>query len=546
MKINKGFLVLFVLGSFLLINISCGSSGGGGDSTTTTTTTTSEGTSTTTTVAGATTTTASGSTTTTTTVAGATTTTTVGTTTTTTSVEVTTTTAAGTTTTTTVAAALLKWSAVTPPMNYCSPAIDENGRVYVGSHLSTPETSGAMVYAFTSDGTQEWAYTLGQNYDKSFLLGAIALDNSNNSYFLVGEYDPAGGDSEPVSATYLMSLNSSGSFRWRSASSLADAHGWIYATEDPAIAADGTIFVGSGSKLYAVDSSAGTTKWYYDFNEDGGFNNSAEEGAVEVSSPVIDSDGKVYVNVIDYTSNTGYGIYCFSPEATTGEVVWQAGSSVVQKEEDYFGPPSIDETLGRIYAARSVSGGGGSTMYALSQSMGALIWSATMEASLQVFSSPSIGSDGTLYFGTSAKPEDGVQAGIFYALNPDGSEKWTYDTSSDVDGSRDIYTSAAIGDDGTVYFASEFRYVYAFSAAGTLIRKYDLYAILPSGLGSGTITHTSFPIANDGTLYCGDLYGATITGTTAAFYAINTDSSGLGSTDWPKYRYNNKNTGRVE
>ncbi|MFH1825842.1 MAG: PQQ-binding-like beta-propeller repeat protein [bacterium] len=456
----------------------------------------------------------------------------------------TTTTTTSSTTTNANATSLLKWSAVTTKMNYCSPAIDENGIIYVGSHLATADTDGANVYAFTGNGTAEWTYPLGQNYDKNFVLGAMALDDSNNSYFLVGEYNPAGGDSDPVAATYLMSLDANGSFRWRT-NTLAEARGWPYCTEEPAIASDGTLFIGAGSKLLSINPSTGATKWFYDFF-DGVFNvDAGDEGAVQVSSPVIDSSGKIYVNVIDYTSDTAYGVYCFTAQAATGEVVWQAGSAAVEKAENYYGSPSIDETLGRIYVARSEDGVS-SKVYALNINTGARLWSFATASNLIVFATPSIGSDGTIYFGTSAKPEDGTQAGIFYALNTDGTEKWNYDTTDDVDGSRDIYTSAAIGNDGTIYFSSEYQYIYAFNADGTLYRKYDLYAILPDGLGSGTVTHTSFPIGSDGAIYCGELYGDDLDASAAAFYSFNTDSSSLGTTDWPKFRFNNKNTGRVE
>ncbi|MEM2584563.1 MAG: PQQ-binding-like beta-propeller repeat protein, partial [Thermoproteota archaeon] len=54
--------------------------------------------------------------------------------------------------------------------------------------------------------------------------------------------------------------------------------------------------------------------------------------------------------------------------------------------------------------------------------------------------SPSIGSDGTIYFGS--------HDNYLYALNPDGTLKWKYKTGSWVQ------SSPSIGSDGTIYFGS--------------------------------------------------------------------------------------------
>jgi len=56
--------------------------------------------------------------------------------------------------------------------------------------------------------------------------------------------------------------------------------------------------------------------------------------------------------------------------------------------------------------------------------------------------SPSLGADGTLYFGFNS---------TFYAINPDGSEKWRFDAGDY------IFGSPAIGGDGSVYFTADGR-----------------------------------------------------------------------------------------
>ncbi len=62
--------------------------------------------------------------------------------------------------------------------------------------------------------------------------------------------------------------------------------------------------------------------------------------------------------------------------------------------------------------------------------------------------SPVVGSDGTIYFGV-------YDSYYFFAVNPDGSLKWMYRTSSLIE------SSASIGSDGTIYFGTFGGNLYA-------------------------------------------------------------------------------------
>ena len=64
-----------------------------------------------------------------------------------------------------------------------------------------------------------------------------------------------------------------------------------------------------------------------------------------------------------------------------------------------------------------------------------------------VFSSPAIGSDGTIYVGS--------WDNNLYAINPDGSRKWNFKTGDGVS------SSPAIGSDGTIYVGSRDDNLYA-------------------------------------------------------------------------------------
>jgi outer membrane protein assembly factor BamB len=115
-----------------------------------------------------------------------------------------------------------------------------------------------------------------------------------------------------------------------------------------------------------------------------------------------------------------------------------------------------------------------------------------------VVTSPAIGSDGTIYFG--------ALNDTLYALNPDGTLKWSYSTNGDV------YSSPAIGSDGTVYFGSYDNYLYALNPDGTLKWRYH----------AGTSVHSSPAIGSDGTIYFGQMWGEYHHG---EFNALNPDGT---------------------
>jgi outer membrane protein assembly factor BamB len=104
--------------------------------------------------------------------------------------------------------------------------------------------------------------------------------------------------------------------------------------------------------------------------------------------------------------------------------------------------------------------------------------------------------DGTLYFGSWDTN--------FYALNPDGSKKWSFATGGIID------SSPAISADGTIYFGSHDKNFYALNPNGS--KKWSFTT-------GGQIT-SSPAIAADGTIY--------FTSTDGNLYALRPD----GVKDW--------------
>lgn len=162
----------------------------------------------------------------------------------------------------------------------------------------------------------------------------------------------------------------------------------------------------------------------------------------------------------------------------------------------------------------------------------ALKWS--YDAARDILSSPAIAADGTIYFGS--------RDNNLYAIDPDGSLKWTFDVGGDS-------SSPAIASDGTIYVGSSItdNNLYAINPDGSLkwqftmgddilsppvvtsngiiyvgSKDHHLYAINPDGSPKWRFEArdrivSSPAIAEDGTVYAGDYDGW--------LYAINPDGS---------------------
>ncbi len=116
----------------------------------------------------------------------------------------------------------------------------------------------------------------------------------------------------------------------------------------------------------------------------------------------------------------------------------------------------------------------------------------------QIWSSPALGADGTIYVGS--------LDGNLYALNPEGSLKWKYPTGSYID------SSPTVGADGTIYVGSWDNNLYALTDNGTSCSLKWKYA-------TGAAIASSPAIGADGTIYVGsndyNLYALTDNGTSA-------------------------------
>lgn len=216
-------------------------------------------------------------------------------------------------------------------------------------------------------------------------------------------------------------------------------------SSSPAVAPDGTIYVGAEDFFLYALKPTGELKWKY------------RTGLPIRSSPCIDEKGNVYAGSDDKK------LYAFSPD---GKKLWsfEAGG--------YFSSSPVVGKDGTVYA-----GCEDFNIYAISPD-GKLKWKFVTNG--VVFSSPALAKDGTIYIGS----EDHY----LYAIDsPHGKLKWKFETQHKVN------ASPAVGDDGTVYVGSEDRSFYAINPDGSLKWKKELENYLVS----------SPAIAKDGTIYTG-------------------------------------------
>lgn len=95
-----------------------------------------------------------------------------------------------------------------------------------------------------------------------------------------------------------------------------------------------------------------------------------------------------------------------------------------------------------------------------------------------IWSSPAIGSNGTLYFGSNDN-------NLYAVDTEDGSEEWVFKAAGE------IYSSPAISDDGTIYFGSSDNNLYALDPNGTEKWRFST---------SGRV-HSSPTIDDEGNIY---------------------------------------------
>ena len=200
-----------------------------------------------------------------------------------------------------------------------------------------------------------------------------------------------------------------------------------------------------------VGPQEAVVKWAVDITGNGIF-----------SQPVIGADGILYFGTCQGPGT----FYAINPDGTTK---W----TLQPTEEASFETTALLTEDGTLYVGMYFTETNEGTLYALDSDDGGEQW--TFEVPSAIYVSPKIGADGTIYFADET---------TFYAVNPDGTEKWSLVTDN-----WPWYGSLAIGADDTIY----------------LLTDYSLYAVDPNGTAKWSFATDdmagSTAIGSDGTIY---------------------------------------------
>lgn len=240
-------------------------------------------------------------------------------------------------------------------------------------------------------------------------------------------------------------------------------------------------------------------------------------------SPVITSDGKIMavlgdkLNTVDRDGNvlyTSYLSYNNSPLILTKEAPLVIASGKYLKGYDIndtslyemWSNQALDDQNMTMKSSPAVTSTG-DIVYSMQQHLFGINpgnvpgnpisyseWSMNIGRGFDyMYSSPAIGSDGTVYIG---RVENAINA-----INSDGSYKWHFPTSGSVE------SSPAIGTDGTIYVGSDDNNVYALNSNSS--KKWEFT--------TGDKVRSSAAIGADGTIYIGS--------NDKKLYAINPDGT---------------------
>ena len=240
---------------------------------------------------------------------------------------------------------------------YSGPVFGLNGEIYIGSQSN-------KLHAVSTTGTELWAYNTGDDVNATPAVGAdgkIYFGSINDRFYCLNPngslnwssiygswtstataigpdgtiyFAGEGNNINPTFGGVLLAYNTNGTERWR-----------VNLTEKvnqggPAIAQNGTVYVGGHSNELLAFSSNGTLLWAYPTN-----------GNI-LSTPAIDNDGNIY-----FGDDAGY-FYVVNPQGTKkwkdtqlGDKIWNS-PTIGNDGKIYIAADQIDGTS-KLYALRT-------------------------------------------------------------------------------------------------------------------------------------------------------------------------------------------------
>ncbi len=350
---------------------------------------------------------------------------------------------------------------------------------------------------------EKWAYDIGSQMKPQI----PAIDDNGTIY--IGSEDNTG----------FHAINPDGTLKWIY-SGLSDN---VYSSAS--IGTDGTIYVGAkDNNLHAINPD-GTQKWVF-----------AMGGDAIYATPAIANDGTIYIG------SDSDNLFAINPDGTQKWVFNTAGFNIRST-------PAI-ATDGTVYIASDDD-----NLYALNSANGSVVWSFLLGGDVE--GGLAIDSDGSII----AAVDVASSQGAVFAINPDGTEKWSTTVGGRIlsspaianntiyFGTKDIsqlialnatngsqlwsftagdiiLSSPTIDINGAIYFGSFDDNIYVLNPDGTQKYKFD----------TGANVWSSGVIGTDGTLYIG--------GYDNMLHAFEFFADGLANDVWPTFGKNNKHTSR--
>jgi outer membrane protein assembly factor BamB len=234
----------------------------------------------------------------------------------------------------------------------------------------------------------------------------------------------------------LYSVNPNGTVKW----SMPVGHSYYPPTVGAlAIGANGTLYVtwDDDFNLYAVNSQ-GATLWTLNLQSV----LSATQVLVD-SPPAVGPDGTIYLYATPVSGNNDEILVAVQDQGSSASVKWVVNLGFSEDQNDFQSTLALDNS-GRIYAPYSMGSYSSTSLQAFNTANGAPVWSVPFSTpdGAAIHTSPAIAPDGTIYIG--------ADDGVLYAVNPNGTKKWQFDTLT----SQPIRSSPAVTSDGSVVFGA--------------------------------------------------------------------------------------------
>ena len=294
-------------------------------------------------------------------------------------------------------------------------SIGPDGTIYIGEafHLWKGSTTTGFsvpgherkLYAFDPDRTVKWTFGVGPRD----IATHISIDPNGIVYFgtAKGPYEQA--------ECHFYAVSPEGQEKWFV---LLSSSGTILSA---ALAEDGTLYIG-GDTLIALNPEDGSLKWEYDI----------QTTTSIAAAPAVGRDGTMYVCTRPGARENYSKLFAIHPDGTKK---WELDVGVMETS------PALSE-VGTIYITSWVPEStraepGIKTGLTAITPDGRVLWSYETRFPDWHFnpdqrgmpwgsdSSPIVGADGTVYFGT--------DAGLVYAVNDDGTLKWTFGAGGEFD-----------------------------------------------------------------------------------------------------------------